>query len=841
MTGNQSWRVAWYRTATTFRTRRGSLLALVLLIALVGGLAMGSLAGARRTEASFATYLASTNPSNLTITAFGGAQNGGGTLDLTPQAFHRVAQLPGVTHVSSILPILAAPLHKNGAPIADNATLADALPLVSLGLFFSQDRATVLQGRMANPNSQNEMIMTAAAAQVLGFHVGQVVPWGIFTAAQETMPGFGTPAVRPVRIVDAKLVGIVQYSTAVVQDDIDHFPTFVVFTPALGRWILAHDPQAVEAVTYGFQLRNGDAGASAVEARFPNLLPPGTTYEFHAAAPVEEKVDTSLKPIAIALGVFGGIATLAVVLIALQLMGRQLQTAEPDLESLRALGAHPSVILADTLIGILGAIALGALGAAIVALALSPLAPLGAVRPVYPGPTVAFDWTVLGFGVLALVLVLGLMAGLLAYLRSPHRVARRLQGRAASTSRVLSAVSMRGVPAPALVGMRFALEPGRGRTAVPVRSALLGSTLAIGLVVATLTFGSGLQALVSHPSLYGWNWTYLLNPTNTVPPQATALLNHDRDVAAWAPYDYNDVEVNGQNVPMLFQRTARPPISPPIVSGHTVQAPNQIVLGAASMAALHTRIGATVTLTFGSAQEAPYYVPPTKFVVVGTATFPAVGFASIVADHTSMGTGGVVDESAFPKALVAAAYSPDSGADLEFVRLRAGVSATAGRANLETIARAADRDLAALPNGEGEGETVAVLGVQRPAQIVNYRSIGATPGILAGALVAGAVVALALTLATSVRRRRRDLALLKTLGFTQRQLASAVAWQASLIGVIGVVVGIPIGIVLGRWLWILFARAHLRRAEADGPGDVGRPRRDRHARGGQRGGGTARP
>ena len=795
--------VARYRTAATFRSRRGGLITLVLLVALVGGLAMGSLAAARRTQASFSTYLASTNPSDLTITDFGGAQNGGGTIDVSPRGFQQVAQLPGVRHLAAILPIVAAPLRRDGSPVADNATLADALPLASLGLFFTQDRATVTQGRMANPKSQSEMMMTATAAQVLGFHLGQVVPWGIFSQVQEMTPGFGTAAVRPVRVVHAKLVGIIQTSTAVVQDDIDHYPTWVVFTPALGHWILAHQPGAVDAVTYGLQLRHGAAGASAVEAAFPGLLTPGTGYEFHATAPVVEKVDTSVKPIAIALWVFGGIATLAAILIALQVVGRQLQAAEADHETLRALGAPPAAIMADTLVGLLGAIALGALGAAVVAVALSPLAPLGPVRPVYPGVGVAFDWTVLGLGVLGLVLVLGSMAAALAYRRAPHRVARRQEG-VPRTSRALAALAG-NVPAPALVGMRFALEPGRGRTAVPVRSALLGSTLAIGLVVATLTFGSGLQTLVSHPSLYGWNWSYLLNPTNTIPPKATALLDHDRDVAAWAPYDYNDVEVDGQNVPMLFQRTGRPPISPPVVSGHSVEASNQIVLGAATMAALHTHLGSTVMVTFGSAKEAPYYLPPTAFVVVGTATLPAVGFASIVADHTSMGTGGLLNESALPRSLVDAAYNVDDGPELVFVRLRPGVSAAAGRANLETITRAADRDLAALPAGQGEGNTVSVLDVQHPAQIVNYRSIGSTPGILAGALVAGAVVALVLTLATSVRRRRRDLALLKTLGFTPRQLAGAIAWQASVIGVIGVVVGIPVGIALGRWLWTLFA------------------------------------
>jgi ABC-type lipoprotein release transport system permease subunit len=107
---------------------------------------------------------------------------------------------------------------------------------------------------------------------------------------------------------------------------------------------------------------------------------------------------------------------------------------------------------------------------------------------------------------------------------------------------------------------------------------------------------------------------------------------------------------------------------------------------------------------------------------------------------------------------------------------------------------------------EGAGDTYNVLGVQRPAEIVNYQSTGDTPAILAAALAAGAVVALAITLTASVRRRRRDLGLLKTFGFTRRQLAVTVAWQASVAAIIGIVVGVPVGIALGRWLWDLFAR-----------------------------------
>ena len=84
--------------------------------------------------------------------------------------------------------------------------------------------------------------------------------------------------------------------------------------------------------------------------------------------------------------------------------------------------------------------------------------------------------------------------------------------------------------------------------------------------------------------------------------------------------------------------------------------------------------------------------------------------------------------------------------------------------------------------------------------------MGVTPALLASALAAAAFVALGLTVATSVRRRRRDLALLKALGFTRRQLMAAVECQASVAAVIGVVIGVPLGIVTGRWLWDLFAR-----------------------------------
>jgi hypothetical protein len=139
------------------------------------------------------------------------------------------------------------------------------------------------------------------------------------------------------------------------------------------------------------------------------------------------------------------------------------------------------------------------------------------------------------------------------------------------------------------------------------------------------------------------------------------------------------------------------------------------------------------------------------------------------------------------------------GPNAILVRIRAGSNSSAAYRSLEEI----DNKVNALPNDSGSaGGVVSLL---RPAEIVNFRSMGTTPAVLAAGFVVGAIAALGLTLGASVRRRRRDLALLKALGFTQRQLATSIAWQATVAAVIGIVFGIPFGIVVGRELWTLFA------------------------------------
>jgi hypothetical protein len=186
---------------------------------------------------------------------------------------------------------------------------------------------------------------------------------------------------------------------------------------------------------------------------------------------------------------------------------------------------------------------------------------------------------------------------------------------------------------------------------------------------------------------------------------------------------------------------------------------------------------------------------PTRLRIVGTAAMPTLG--STEGQHLEMGTGAILSSQLIPAIDRNPFDDPIAGPNVVLVRLRKGLNRSTGLRSLKKIAQA-------TTNTANFGDTVT--GVLRPAEIVNYRSLGATPVFLGSGLAIGAMAALGLTLIASVRRRRRDLALLKTLGFTGRQLAAAIAWQSTIAVLIGTVVGVPLGIALGRWLWDLFAR-----------------------------------
>ncbi|MCU1462951.1 MAG: hypothetical protein JWO37_3026 [Acidimicrobiales bacterium] len=791
MNGNVS-RVAWYRFRATFGVRRGGYVALVLLIGLVGGLAMGAVAAARRTGSSFAAFRASTNPSDLTVAL------------LDPRGYDQslVSAISHVAHVKRVERYTftnVSTLAPDGSPTAP----PQISPLGSIdGLGFDVDRPAVVQGRMANPKRSDEFVASADAARLLGLHLGEVVAFGAYTNDQTGLAGFGTAAVAPFLRLDLRLVGIVVGNDQVVPNDSDRH-SLVLFTPALAQR-LAQCPHSLLTLATlnascfagysvaGLQLDHGARDVAAVEADINRVLPSDFRTDFATPAATNTQAARAIKPQAIALGVFGAIAALVTLLTAGQVIGRQLRLGGDELDTLRALGAGPAITTTDGLVGVLGAVVLGSLLAAVVAVGLSPLAPIGPVRPVYPSPGIAFDSTVLGIGILILVAALSTLALGIASRTAPHRRAARRRLRVPRGSSVARAAIASGAPAPAVEGIRFALEPGAGRDAVPVRSAIGGAALAMAVVVATLTFGASLHSLVSRPPLYGWNWDYVISAglADIDPGTSAPLLDHNRDVAAWAGFNFATLRVDGKAVPVLGG-TPNASVGPPVLSGHGFDAPDQVVIGPTTLARLHKRVGDTVEVDNG-------VDPPKQLRIVGTATMPTIGGFSV--DNLSMGTGALLSYDIIPAGVRNTETDPVPGPNAIFVRLRHGANPAAARRSLQHIADT-------LPFPPTTGAAATLLPVQRPAEITNYRSMSTTPALLGAALAVGAMSALGLTLIASVRRRRRDLALLKTLGFTRRQLMAVVSWQSTFAVVIGSVVGVPLGIAVGRQLWILFARS----------------------------------
>src|ERR1039457_6450178 len=762
-------RVAWYRFRATFRRRLGGSLPRAVLIGLVEGVRGGLVVAARRTYASYPKFLASTNPSDLIVQPTT-------TPTYSPRFLDQLARLPDVRKGATSAGFTAATLTPRGRIGTFLLTQVELIASLN-GLYSSEDRLTITTGHVADPRRADQIVASTEAAAVLGLHVGSHVSVGIVANASQHASFY--------RKLNLTVVGLGVFNIQVVQDDIEKDRTgFLVGTPALARLIV---PCCASYEYVGLRLAGGSKDDSFVEQKYDQLLSTssytrgdsGSLLQVYVTSAIEDEAQRAIRPEAIALGVFGVIAGLAALLIGLQAISRQLRAGAEDTGGLRGLGAGPAATMADGLLGVIGAVIAGALLAAGVAMSLSPLSLFGPVREVEPSRGVYLDWVVLGLGPLILVAVLGVMAAALAYRQAPHRAAARQPAGEGGSGLVRAALAA-GLPASGGAGLRFALEAGRGPTAVPVRSVMAGAALAIGVVTATLTFGASLNTLVSHPALYGWNFNYALYstdgygsfPANMVDP----VLASDRSVAATTGVYFLTAQIDGQTVPAIAA-PASAAGAPPMLSGHPVE--GSVVAGV-------------------------------RLKIVGTATLPTIG--TVLGVHASMSTGALLATSVVRTAVLSSGgFGSLEGPNAIFVRLRPGTSPEGGLRSLQRVARELNQayqspKMLAASHGASLAGNVNLLSAQRPAEIVNYRSMDTMPTILAGALAAGAVAALGLTLVASVRRRRRDFALLKTMGFTRRQLAEAVAWQSSVIAAAGLVIGVPAGIAAGRWLWLLFAR-----------------------------------
>src|SRR5205807_1437319 len=206
----------------------------------------------------------------------------------------------------------------------------------------------------------------------------------------------------------------------------------------------------------------------------------------------------------------------------------------------------------------------GAVVAVAAAILASPFMPIGPARIAEPHPGIAANWTALGLGGAAIVLLLLVRLAWPAWRLAAAPAGIQGTPEAAGndrTSRILDLATRAGAPASAAIGVRLALEPGRGRTAVPVRSALAGTVLAIAAVTAAFTFGTNLVRLVRTPKLYGQEWDLAADTQfgRLKPDDTNQFLGSHRTVASWSYGDYADLSINGKPVPAIGLASGRGP------------------------------------------------------------------------------------------------------------------------------------------------------------------------------------------------------------------------------------------------------------------------------------------
>jgi ABC-type antimicrobial peptide transport system permease subunit len=472
--------------------------------------------------------------------------------------------------------------------------------------------------------------------------------------------------------------------------------------------------------------------------------------------------ETGLLLFALAVLIVGGV-------LVGQALARAVTAGAAELPTWRAMGADRGMAVRALVMPALVTAAVGILVGAAVTVLLSARFPIGQARRYDLHVGYHADWFVLGLAALAILIAVVVTASVAAFwsasgrhdVRATPSTAGRLAARA-------------GLPPALAIGSRLAVEPGRGHRAVPVRSALVGAIVGVLGVVGCFTFRAGLADAAADPQRAGVVWDFMIGSgVGPVTSKQLATITNDRDVASvlhavW----YRAVPIQGVATPTFAITTLEGDIAPVVLTGHAPRTDAEIAFGPGTMRDLKLHVGDRIRV--GD--------PPGHTVtVVGTALLPA-------SSHTDY------DQSAWMTAdavqrLVGPIGKLDSNAyeDYVLVRWKPGVKDGAAQKAL----------LAKLGSPEQLYNQRAVL----PTAVITLGDLRSLPLALGVffALLASATVAHALV--TTVRRRRHELAVMRSIGFTRRQSRVAIAWQATLIAAAGVVVGVPLGIVSGRLVW----------------------------------------
>ena len=734
------------------RARRASAIALVLLVVVAGAAVLAATAGARRTASAYPRMVTASNAYDVLV-------NPAVTAD-----FDAIEGQPQVVDAVRGYGQFVA-LERHGAPDFS----VQYIPIASDGrLGYDVNRPVNLDGRLPGRDEPDEIALSRPLADRLHRDVGDHVALLAFANG-------GNTAER----VDARVVGVGLFPQDALQEEDDPLTApFLFLTPAFrtryGKGSANFEASLVELRT------ERDIGAFSVEAE---RHAEGQLF-LQSQAESTAKAQRALRPYTAALAAFAIAAGVAGVLVVGQALTRQLLADAPAAPTLSALGMLPGqqtaiTVLHAALIGVAGAV-----GAVAVAVAASPLLPVGPARAIDPDPGVHVDLPALALGAAGIVVLAVLWGAVVG--RRVARTAGASHRVPSSRLRLAEGLARLGLPAPAATGVRMAVEPGEGRGAVPVRTTLVGAALGLAALTTAVTFGAGLDHLLATPRLYGWDWdaAVVAGTGDGLPDDVVARVRDSDAVAALSEGGYGQVDVDGLSVAAIGLGQDGPPaVHNTVLEGRPAADADEIVLGTTTLDRIGRHVGDTVDVTVGGTAV--------RARVVGRAVFPK--FAAYPgSDRTGLGVGAALTMEGLNRLI------PDAGVGFVAVRFASGNDRAAGLASLRDAVCPPPADIAL------QGPQVAAA-ASRPDDLVGYDRVGTTPLVLAGLLAVLALGTTAHGLVTAVRRRRRELGLLKAIGFTPRQVSWAVAWQATTVALVALAVGLPLGIAAGRRLWAVLA------------------------------------
>jgi len=742
------------------RRRWRSLVVLALLVALSAGVVLTAVAGARRGDTAFGRLWARTLPATVVVLP---NQSG---FD-----WAKVRAMPEVSALGLFAVYYGAAVEgMDGVDLGFPPANADALQTV--------ERPVVLAGRMASPGRADEAVVTPHFLTAHHKQVGDLLTLRLSTPAQAAagIDASETPPAGP--RVTVRIVGVIKtpFGLDNIGDGGGVIPTYALLTKYRAD-ITGGTGNSPTYLNGLIRLAGGEAAIPAFRADLARVTGRSDIDVLDENIWIGDPARTLTGYEAACLLAFGLAALLAALVLVGQSVARYASVAVAELLVLRAVGltrrqAAASAALAPGLAAAAGA-TLG-VAAAIIA---SGWMPIGAASIAEPSPGMSADWLVLGVGWAASVLLVLAATAAITWtgLRAaPAAVARR--------SPAVAAGARAGLPVAAIVGARFALEAGRGRAAVPVRPAIAGAVAGVLGVLAALTFSAGISDAVANPERFGQTWQlttfYGADGKDSAPAAAASrAAAADRDVTGFL-----DVRIAGAQAGRVsiesftYAPVDGKPVPVVLTAGRMPASPTEIVLAPTTARQLRIAIGSSVRLTGGASAR--------TLTVSGIAFVPS-------GPHNSYDQGAWLTPGGYDRLFAGAHYA---------FKFHAAVASLRPGADVAAVARRLDATVSAATHAQG-----VVFTPPQSLPVQQLEDVSVLPLALGGflALLAAGAVGQALTMA--VRRRRRELAVLRTLGLTGRQTRLVVVTQASVLAVIGLALGIPLGLAVGRALWRVVA------------------------------------